>query len=97
MRGCIEVSEVLPEVAPEVEAPAETTENEQVDDGEFRRLLNDALTKILVRNDPDDFKVDGMPKVNKVVAEMPLEAPRPTATEISDAYSELQEDISLAE
>jgi len=59
--------------------------------------LKTALTVIITRNDPTDFKADNMPKLNKVVAEMAPEFPRPTATEISDAYQKLQSDIDLVE
>jgi hypothetical protein len=59
--------------------------------------LKEALTIIITRNDPEDFKADNMPKLNKVVAEMAPEFPRPTATAIADAYQELQSNIDLVE
>ena len=56
-----------------------------------------ALTVIITRNDPNDFKADNMPKLNKVLAEMAPEFSKPTATEVADAYAKLQENIDLAE
>ena len=61
-----------------------------------KEALTAALTVILKRNDPEDFKADGMPKQAKVVAEMDPKFARPTSTEISDSYAELQENIDLA-
>ncbi len=59
--------------------------------------LEQAIRVVLARNDPEDFKTDGSPKQIKIIAEMAPEYPRPTATEISDAYQKLQEDVNLAE
>jgi hypothetical protein len=59
--------------------------------------LDTALKLIITRNRPTDFKNDGTPKQNKVVAEMSPEFARPTATEVSDAYQKLQENVDLAE
>ena len=88
----------------EVEGPAPTskepekTETTEQDPADRQAELDAAILKILTRNDEDDFKKDGTPKATKVVAELALEfEPRPTATEISDAYERLQENFDLAE
>ncbi len=80
------------EAAPAVEAPA-PIEDTGVDDAE---ALATAVRKLLVRNDPTDFKNDGTPKVVKVVGEMPPECKRPTATQVFAAYEKLQDDPDLA-
>ncbi len=80
------------EVPATVEAPA-VIEDTGVDDAE---ALATAVRKILVRNDPTDFKNDGTPKVIKVVGEMPPECKRPTATQVFAAYEKLQDDPELA-
>ena len=59
--------------------------------------LTKALVVVIERNDPADFKADGTPKHQKVVAELSPEIPKPSATEISDAYQLLQENFDLAE
>jgi hypothetical protein len=53
--------------------------------------------RILTRNDPTDLKADLTPKVVRITAEMSPDLRRPTATEVSDAYQRLQENIDLAE
>ena len=88
--------------APVPDANAAQTGNEDNDDdgdeeAEFQTGLDQALLKILTRGDDADFKNDGSPKVNNVVAEMSPDLRRPTATEISEAYQRLQENIDLAE
>ncbi len=87
---------VTPEPTPTppetVEAPA-VIEDTGVDDAE---ALATAVRKLLVRNDPTDFKNDGTPKVVKVVSEMPPECKRPTATQVFAAYEKLQDDPDLA-
>jgi len=80
------------EVPAPVEAPA-VIEDTGVDDAE---ALSSAIRKILVRNDPTDFKNDGTPKVVKVVGEMPPECKRPTATQVFAEYEKLQDDPDLA-
>jgi hypothetical protein len=51
----------------------------------------------LTRNVDSDFKNDGRPKINAVVAEMDPDVRRPNATEVSDAFERLQENVNLAE
>ena len=41
--------------------------------------LDEALLKIITRDDESDYKKDGTPKANVVVAELAPEIPRPTA------------------
>ena len=92
-RGVVH-SDAEPPVVEEVAAQEEVSDNGE---DEFAGALKEALTRILLRDDASDLKSDGTPKVNKVVAEMDPEYRRPTATEIADAYAELQENIDLAE
>jgi len=80
-----------------VVAPEEKSDNKDDAEAEFKVALDGALLAILTRNDPADLKADLSPKLNKVVAEMSPELRRPTATEVSDAYQRLQENIDLAE
>jgi len=97
---CLERGAVLCDDEPPVEevvAPDEKSDNDDDAADAFEVGLNQALLKILTRNDPEDLKTDLTPKVNKVVAEMSPDLRRPTATEISDAYQVLQENIDLAE
>jgi hypothetical protein len=85
------------EPAPQVVAPEEKSDNEADPEDGFDAALNAALIKIITREDPTDLKSDLTPKVSRVVAEMSPDLRRPTATEISDAYMALQENIDLAE
>jgi len=78
-------------------APAEKSDNGNDAEAEFAVALDGAILKILMRDDPTDLKSDLTPKVTKVTAEMSPDLRRPTATEISDAYQRLQENIDLAE
>jgi len=78
-------------------APEEKSDNGNDAEAEFLVGLDQALLKILTRNDPSDLKADLTPKVNKVVAEMSPDLRRPNATEVSEAYQRLQENIDLAE
>jgi hypothetical protein len=60
--------------------------------------LDRAMTAVLARNDPEDFKADSTPKVNKVIAELAPEfEPRPTATEVFESYERMQENLDLVE
>lgn len=92
--------------APDAPDPyAETAEPEKVvaptktDDNKtsFVVELDQAVTRLIVRNDPTDFKNDGTPKVAKVIAEMDPSFRRVTATEVSEAHARLQENLDLAE
>jgi len=80
-----------------VVAPEEKSDNGDDAEAEFKVALDGAIMKILIRDDPTDLKADLTPKVTKVVAEMSPELRRPNATEVSDAYQRLQENIDLAE
>lgn len=79
-----------------VVAPVETSDNGAEGDA-FEVGLEQAILRILTRNDPSDYKADNTPKVLKVVGEMAPELRRPTATEVSDAFLRLQGNIDLAE
>lgn len=81
----------------EVVAPEEKSDNGEDAEAEFAVALDQALLKILTRDDPEDLKADLTPKVTKVVTEMSPDLRRPTSTEISEAYQRLQENIDLAE
>ncbi len=94
-RGIVEAGD---DEAPEVVvAPEETSDNGEDGKEEFEVALDGALLRILTRSDPTDYKGDGTPKVVKVIAEMSPDLRNPTATEVSDAFRELQENIDLAE
>lgn len=100
LRGAAIVDEPMPEpevVEPAPAAPPEKVDNKHDAEAEFAVGLDMALMAILKRNDPADLKADLFPKLNKVVAEMSPDLRRPNATEVSDAYQRLQENISLAE
>jgi len=86
-----------PTPAPEVVAPAKVDDNERDEEAEFAVGLDQALMRILTREDPNDLNAQDWPKVTKVTAEMSPDLRRPTATEISVAYEKLQENIDLAE
>jgi hypothetical protein len=95
---CLKVGIQLTEEQPApVVAPEEKSDNGDDAEAEFKVALDGALLKIITRNDPTDLKSDLSPKVTKVTAEMSPELRRPTATEVSDAYQALQENIDLAE
>lgn len=94
-----DIPDETPEVSDETsespdDTPDETSEDEQEEEASF---LNQALMLIITRGDESDFKGDGTPKVSRVNAELPPEADRVTATQVSDAFAELQESIDLAE
>lgn len=82
-------------VVPEPETQVETVEP---DPAQRVADLDAAVSIVIVRNDPDDFKADSTPKVNKVIAELSPEfEPRPSATEVYESYERLQENLDLAE
>ncbi len=87
----------MPEAPPEKPPRADTEEASRLAAEAKASALKEALIIVITRNQPEDFKADGTPKVNKVIAEMSPEIPRPTATEISEAYEALQENLDLAE
>jgi hypothetical protein len=95
-RGCTVSDDPTPapveEQLEEVVAPVETDDNEAL----FTVELDKALLKIITRNDPADFKKDLTPKVGRVIAEMDPGFRRATATEVSNAFEKLQENIDLA-
>lgn len=82
---------------PKAAAPIEKDDNEGDAEAEFLVALDQALLKLLTRNDPSDLKKDLTPKVTRIVAEMSPDLRRPNATEVSEAYQRLQENIDLAE
>jgi len=59
--------------------------------------IKQACLALLARGDNTDFRADGYPKANKVVAELSPDCPRPTATEIQEVFDVMREDMSLAE
>lgn len=87
----------LPDPSTEKKDQEDAVEAAKLEAKEKADALNTALTAILTRNDPEDFKKDGTPKSNRVIAELSPDNPRPTATEIADAYAVLQENLDLAE
>jgi hypothetical protein len=89
--GCI-VDDESPSPV-EIAAPAKTEDNEAI----FAVELDQALLRIITRKDESDFKKDLTPKVARVIAEMDPGVRRATATEVSDAFSKLQENVDLSE
>lgn len=59
--------------------------------------VKQALLALMARGDNTDFKADGYPKANKVIAELSPDCPRPTASEIQEIFDELRKDMTLAE
>lgn len=87
---------------PAVEAPEQlshnVTESPRDLDAEFQVDLDQAVLRIITRNEASDYKSDGTPKLNSVVAEMsPDVKKRPTATQIVESYERLQENMDLVE
>lgn len=86
-----------------VEAPEQLSDNdteEQKGSDEvalFQVELDQAVLRVLTRNYEGDFKSNGVPKMNAIVAEMSPDVNRPTAGQIEEAYSRLQENIDLAD
>lgn len=98
--GCgayVDEDQELPEPAEPKEERPGTEEAAKLEAEAFESALTLALTALLTRNDPEDFRADGIPKANKVIAEISPEIRRPTATEIADAFAALQENFELAE
>lgn len=89
------------EAPAEVEAPEQLSDNvteEPSDDvDQFQVELDQAVLRVITRNDESDFKADGTPKVNAVIAEMSPEVKRPTATQIAKTFEKMQDNIDLAE
>lgn len=88
------------EPAEAVEAPEQlsdnVTESQSNDVNEFQADLDQAVIRIITRNEASDFKADGVPKLNSVVAEMSPESKRPTSTQVTKTYERMQENIDLA-
>jgi hypothetical protein len=95
-RGCVN-SDAPATVVTTKEQPAEVVAPDETDDNEvlFTVELDKALLKIITRNDESDFKKDLTPKVARVIAEMDPSFRRATATEVSNAFEKLQENIDL--
>lgn len=87
----------MPEAPKDPEPRKGAEEADRLEAEAKESALKTALTVLITRNDPQDFKADGTPKALKVIAELSPEIPRPTATEISEAYQALQENLDLAE
>lgn len=84
-----------------VEAPAQLSDNvtdSPSDDAVSDQVdLDQAVMRVITRNVESDFKGDGVPKLSAVVAELPKDAPRPTAGKVLEAFERLQSNINLAE
>ncbi len=84
-----------------MEAPAElsdnVTETPSDDVDEFQVELDTAVLRVITRNELSDFKADGVPKLNAVLAEMDPTLKKPTAGQVLKAYERLQSNINLAE
>ncbi len=89
--------EEMPEAPPEKKVDPHRAEAAKLEAEAKADALDTALRIVIARNDPNDFKADDTPKHAKVIAEMSPEIPRPSATEIADAFEVLQSDIGLVE
>lgn len=89
--------ETMPDAPPEKKPHESIVEAVKLEAEAKADALDKALRIVIARNDPNDFKADDTPKHPKVIAEMSPEIPRPTATEIADAFAALQDDLDLAE
>lgn len=86
-----------------VEAPEQLSDNvtkspsDVEAECDFQVELDQAVLRIIARNNVSDFKPDGKPKVNTVVAEMsPDIKKRPTAGQIGKTFERMQDNIDLA-
>ena len=91
-----------PATAPDpVEAPEQlsdnVTEEPSYDEDMFQVELDQAVLRVITRNVDTDFKNDGVPKLNAVVAEMSPDVSKPTAGQVLESYERLQDNINLAE
>lgn len=89
---------------PEVEPPTEeekihpsVAEAAKLEAEAKYMYIEQACMKLMAENDSTAFKADGYPKATKLIAELPPEAPRPTAQEIAHVFDELREKMELAE
>ena len=88
-----------PEAAP-VESPPEPshnateTQSDEVDD--YQVELDQAVLRIITRNDNSDFKNDGTPKLTAVAGEMSPDVPRPKSRDVKAAFEKMQDNIDLA-
>ena len=84
--------------APIVEAEADDPADDEITGEAREKAIEAAVLKLIVRNDEADFKADLTPKVTKVIVELgPEFTPRPTATEVLDAFNRAQDNMALAE
>jgi len=85
-----------------VEAPKQlsdnVTESPSVEVDDFQVELDQAVLRVITRNLESDFKPDGKPKVNSVVAEMsPDVKQRPTAGQIGKTFERMQDNVNLSD
>lgn len=84
----------------EVEAPAQLSDNvtESPSDAEdmFQVELDQAVLRVITRNELSDFKSDGVPKLNAVLSEMDPTLKKPTAGQVAKSFERLQSNIDLA-
>jgi len=81
-------------VRPAIEAPIKTEDNVV---NAFDAELDQAVMRILTRNDASDFKKDDTPKVARIIAEMDPKCRRATASEVLKAFKRLRESVNLVE
>ena len=85
-----------------VEAPKQlsdnVTESPSVEVDDFQVELDQAVLRVITRNLESDFKPDGKPKVNSVVAEMsPDVKKRPSAGQIGKTFERMQDNVNLSD
>lgn len=65
-------------------------------EGEAKKdYIKQACLILMERGDSTEFKADGYPKANKVIAELAPQCPHPTAQEIQEVFDDLRKDVDL--
>lgn len=90
---------------PEEHPPAETSAPKEPDPSIAIAAKEEAEAKVsyikqaclilMERGDATEFKADGYPKANKVIAELAPQCPHPTAQEIQEVFDDLRKNVDL--
>jgi hypothetical protein len=86
-----------PEKVPAKEAHPSIAEAAKLEAEAKYSYIEQACLKLMARNDNTAFKADGYPKAISLIAELPPEAPRPTAQEIAMVFDDMRTKMELAE
>lgn len=90
-----------PEEHPPADAPAPKVPDPRI--AEAAKLeaeakvsyIKQACLILMERGDSTDFKADGYPKANKLIAELAPQCPHPKAQEIQEVFDGLRENVDL--